>query len=295
MANRSTDSTLARDDHGVAAVVGFVLILAVGITYYSYSAQSQVPAIGAANEQDWNAEIGDALIRLASAASGGAGTDTSASEILPPAPEAPSQTVMFLAPLRSVRASGSIAFDPSCASATMGHVTGAGPVTDLVDGARGCLTFRADTAYSESFAYQIELGGVLRMQDDKAVVLAGPPLEVSTSRIGITLIDMRGASQTLGVSSDAPVTLSPRPGALEVTSQLNTNSVSWTLTTDHPEAWRNWYEDRFVSAGVPLTSTITCTTPGAIGPARGPCDVELTLTTPTSLSISYGRYDVTLG
>ena len=42
----------AKDDQGVAAVVGFVLILAAAITYYSYVARNEVPRWGAQAEQE---------------------------------------------------------------------------------------------------------------------------------------------------------------------------------------------------------------------------------------------------
>ena len=293
---RPASRALGTDDRAVAGVVGFVLVLAAAVTYYSYAAQNEVPRMGAENEREWDADVGAALVRLAHTAGDRAGTDTSVREVVPPAPDSPSQSVMFLAPLRSARATGSLSFEPGCASANAAHVVGAVTVGDITSGARGCLTFRGETAYAAPFAYQLELGGILRLQGDDAAVLAGPPFDVSATHIALTLIDMRGDAQTLGVhSADAPVTFSPRPGTLELGNTQNAASVAWTFTTDHPEAWRDWYASRFTAAGVPATTSITCTDPGATGPARGPCDLDITIAQPTSLSISYGRYDIDLG
>lgn len=292
---RHTSQAFADNDRGVAAVVGFVLVLAAGITYFSYTAQNEVPRIGAQNERAWDAEVGAALARLAQGAGERAGTDTSVSEVLPPAPEAPSQTVPFLSALRSVRASGSVAYETTCAGATLAHTTGTTTVTDLASGARGCLSFKGDTAYADSFSYRIENGGLLRAQGGRAAVLVGPPLDVSADHVALTLVELRGTSQSLGVDrASAPVSLTPRTGALDVGSAINADVVTWTFTTDYPEAWRDHYADRFSAAGVLALTSFTCADPSATGTARGPCEVTIALTQPTSLSISYGRYDVDL-
>lgn len=297
MANRSTDlRTAVRDDRAVAGVVGFVLILAAGITYYSWAAQTDVPRVGAENERAWDADVGAALARLANSAGARAGTDASVREIVPPAPEAPTQTMPFLAPLRSARAAGSLEFAESCGGATLTHLGGAVLVVDLDDGAHGCITFRGETAYADAFTYRIELGGVLRIQSDQALVLAGPPLDVGASHVALTLLQLDGYSQTLGVDrANAPVSFAPRPGALEVGSLTNANGIEWRLTTNYPEAWKEWYQGRFDAVGVTATSGYTCATPTATGPARGPCEVVIVIPDPTSLSISYGRYEVDLG
>lgn len=284
------------DDRAVAAVVGFVLILAAAVTYYSYAAQNDVPRVGAQNERDWDAEVGSALMRLVHAAGERVGTDASVREVLPPPPDAPTQTMPFLAPLRSARATGSIGYTEGCGGASLAHSTGAGIVTDLTDGAHGCLTFRGETSYAEPFAYRIELGGVLRTQGENAAVLAGPPMDIDATRISLTLIELRGTSQTLGIdNANAPVTLSPRPGAIELGASTNALTTSWTFNTSYPEAWRDWYDDRFDAAGVPATIGFACANPGAAGPARAPCALDIEILDDTSLSISYGRYDVDLG
>jgi len=297
MANRRTAlRTAVNDDRAVAGVVGFVLILAAGITYYSWAAQTDVPRVGAENERAWDSEVGDALTRLANTAGARAGTDSAVREVIPAAPEAPTQTMPFLAPLRSARAAGSLEFAESCGGATLSHVGGAVSVIDLDNGSRGCITFRGDTAYADPFSYRIELGGVIRMQSDKAVVLSGPPLDVGASHVSLTLIEFDGYSQALGVDrASAPLSLAPRPGALEIGSSTNAGALEWRLTTSYPEAWRDWYQDRFDAAGVTATTSFTCAEPASTGPARGPCEVVISAPGPTSLSISYGRYQVDLG
>lgn len=284
------------DDRGVAAVVGFVLILAAGVTYYSWAAQNDVPRVGAENEHDWDAAVSEALTRLAHTAGDRVGTDAVVREVLPPAPDAPTQSMPFLAPLRSARASGSLAYASECGGASLAHTTASGVVVDLQNGAKGCITFRGDTAYAESFTYRIELGGVLRTQGDKAAVLAGPPLDVTAGHVTLTMLELRGAPQTLGIDrANAPITLSPRPSALELGAVTNALTTSWTFTTDYPEAWRDWYDDRFDAAGVTAAMSIACADPLAAGPARGPCTLDIDLPGATSLSISYGRYEVGLG
>lgn len=289
-------SRIAVDDHAVAGVVGFVLVLAAAVTYYSYAAQNEVPRIGTENERAWDAEVGSAITRLSQGAGERADSVSGVREVLPPAPEAPTQSIPLLAPLRSARASGSLSYTEDCAAATLTHYLGTVKIVDLVDGAHGCITFRGDTIYAEAFAYHIELGGVLRIQGERAAVLAGPTLDVDSDHIALTLIDLRGTSQTLGVDrANSPISLSARPGALEVGASTNSDLAAWTLTTSYPEAWADWYTSRFEAAGVPVTTGITCTDPLATGPARGPCDLEITLPGATSIAISYGRYDVNFG
>lgn len=290
---RRTDLRIRRnDDRGVAGVVGFVLVLAAAVTYYSYAAQNEVPRVGAENERAWEAEVGAAFLRLASAAGQNAATGASAREVFPPAPEAPTQTIPLLAPLRSARAAASLAYAESCGGATFTHAAGAATVVDLASGAGGCLTFRGDTVYASPFAYRMENGGVLLIQGDKAAVMSGPPLDISTTHVSMTLLELRGTSQTLGVDrAEAPVSLTPRQGALELISSQNADATSWTLATNYPEAWDDWYDGRLAGSG---TSTWSCDNAGT-GPARAPCRVTVTLPGSTSLSLSYGRYDVDMG
>lgn len=281
------------NDEAVAAVVGFVLIIAAAITAYSIAAQNEVPRIGARNERAWDADVGAGFIRLASAMGERAGSDAAVREILPAAPEAPSQTVALLKPLHSVRATGSLEYATQCGGATLTHFAGV-VVNDLVDGAKGCLTFQGANSYAEPFSYRIELGGVLRLQGEQAAVLVGPPLKVQGRNVSLTLSDLGGTPQSIGVDrASAPVTFAPKAGALEVGSSPNAQQAAWTFTTNYPEAWQRWYQDRL--GGVGLTTGITCANPGQTGPARGPCQLAVTLNSVESLSISYGRYEVALG
>lgn len=299
MVNRRTASrTATEDDRAVAGVVGFVLILAAAVTYYSYAAQSQVPRIGADNEEAWDAAVGDALTRLAQSAGERVGTGASAREVIPSPPEAPTQTMIFLAPLRSARAESSLAYTndtSSCGSTTLTHEKATITIADLVNGSQGCVTFRGETAYAPSFAYRLELGGLLRIQSDRAAVVVGPPLKVDRDHVALTIYDVEGATQTLGAGgADVTVSLTPRPSAIEVTSLMNADAITWSLVTSYPEAWRDWYQERFVAANVGLDASIVCANPGASGPARGPCTLTLEVLDPTSLAISYGGYDLRL-
>lgn len=277
-------------------MVGFVLVLAAAITYYSYASQEEVPRVGAENERGWDGDVGAALTRLAQAAGERAATQASVREVVPPAPDEPTQAIPLLAPLRSARAAGSLSYTEDCAGATLSHRVGTRTIVDVADGAKGCITFRGDTVYADAFSYRVELGGVLRTQGERAAVLVGPPLDVDAGRIALTLFDLRGVSQTLGVDrADAPIGLTPRPGALEAGAAVNADLASWTLTTVHPEAWEAWYAERFEAEGVAATFRTTCAHPGERGPARGPCELAIEVPGSRSVSISYGRYDVDLG
>lgn len=287
---------LRNDDRAVAGVVGFVLVLAAAVTYYSYAAQNEVPRVGAENERAWDADVGEALTRLAQSAGERAGTDAPVREVLRAAPDAPTQTIPFLAPLRSARAAGSLEYAQPCGGMTLQHAVGAASVEDLSASTGGCLSFRGDTVYAEPFRYRYELGGLLRIQGDRAMVLTGPPLDVSDEHVTLTVVELRGPSETLGVDrANAPIELEPRPGALELGAVTNADSFRWEFTTSYPETWRDWYQQTFEAADVTVTTSFTCANPLESGPLRGPCTVLVESPDPTSLSISYGRYEVDLG
>lgn len=296
---KTSKAATLRDDRAVAGVVGFVLILAAAVTYYSFAAQNEVPRTGAMNERAWDAKAGAIASELARSAGQNAGTFASVHEAFPPAPEAPTQLVPFLSPLHSSRATGTMSFNPLCGGATLTHESAGAVVMDLVDSAKGCFTFEGRTSYAEAFAYRIEHGGILRIQSDQTAVLGGPPMDITTvdgvTRISLTLLDLRGPAQSVGVDrTNVVVNLVPRPGSLEVASSTNAENATWSLTTSYPEAWNAWFVARLAEGGAAATTSFTCPGVGS-GPQRGDCQLQVNLAGPATLSVSYGRYDVTLG
>jgi hypothetical protein len=278
-------------------VVGFVLILAAAITAYSYAAQNEVPKRGAQSEQAWMSQAGSSLTSLAHSAGAQAGASTTARTLVEPPPDAPSQTIPFLAPIRSARASGTLSFDPECGGARLTHAipSSSTAIVDLADAAKGCLAFDPQPAYAERTAYAFENGGILRLQGDKAYVVAGPSMTLSSipgkTTAAITLVGLSGAAQSLGIDAELPVELAPKVGSLEVIAPSNAMAATWSFTTSHPAAWIAWFQQQIDAAGVP----------GAIVTQTGANGVDVNIvgdnTQPldVSLSVSYGRYDVTLG
>jgi hypothetical protein len=298
MSSRTASGAARRnDDHGVAGVVGFVLILAAAITAYSYAAQNEVPKRGAQNEEAWMSGAGSSLASLAHAAGAQAGAGTSPRALIAAPPDAPSQTIPFLAPIRSAKASGALSFDPDCGGATLAHAipSSATAIVDLADAAKGCVKFDPQPAYAERTAYLIENGGILRLQGDKAFVVAGPGLtlenEPGKTTAAITLVSLSGAAQSLGVDAEIPIGLTPRMGSLEVVAPTNAMATTWTFTTSQPAAWLAWFQQQIDASGA-SGATVSQTGPQTIeihilGDNTQPLDV--------SLSVSYGRYDVSLG
>jgi hypothetical protein len=297
-----------QDDQGVAAVVGFVLILAAAITYYSYVVREDMPKWGAANEHAWDGAVGDAMTRLERAAGAAVGSDTSVRQDIPPAPGAPGLNVPFLSIARGAKAGGSVGFEPRCGGVDASHVVAGVTVPDVVGGARGCIVFRAEPAYAQGFGYRTEFGGVLRVQGDKAFVLSGPPLQLAQANgkyvASLTLVDLDGRAGSHG-ADNAPTTidLSPRPATVESALLNNSASAAWTLTTAYPAAWSAWFADEIGQAGFDPALNYACAADDARCPGLGANDVRVVLGGPDgsaatpdlSLSISYGRYEASIG
>lgn len=294
---RTATSRLAADDRGVAAVVGFVLILAAAITVYSYEAQNEVPRMGARNEGAWQDSVGDSLATLAQSAAAEAGAGTSVRGTVAAPPAAPSLGIPFLRPIYSARASATVQMDPECGGATLNHsLPGLGTsINDLVGAGKGCLRFISQPAYAESVQFVIENGGIVRVQGSDAIVLAGPSLTLSKvdgrTVAAITLVNLSGLAQAQGIDSALPIELTPKASALEVLSSGNAEYVRWDVRTAHADAWARWFDQQIAASGLQGEADAVTTPTGVRvdvwGPNASSGDVVL--------SVSYGRYDVTLG
>lgn len=297
-----------KDDQGVAAVVGFVLILAAAITYYSYVARNDVPRWGAESERAWDAQVGDSLLRLERAAGAGLGTDAAVSQSIPAAPAPKGLNVPFIAAVRPEPPSGSLAFDPDCGGLTATHDVGVVSVTDLAAGGKGCLAFRAQPTYTPAYSYLLENGGLLRVQGDHAVVLAGPPMELQVASgqyvASLTIVEMHGDASGVGADQSAvPIDLVPRPGSTESLAASNAASAAWTFSSAWPAAWAAWFDDQLKEAGLDATLNYACLAGDTRCPGLASDEVRLQLFGPNplatvpdlSVSLSYGRYDVTMG
>ena len=301
-----------RDDHGVAAVVGFVLILAAAITYYSHVARNDVPRWGAEGEKAWDAAVGESLLRLERAAGAGIGSDASVTESVPAAPQPKGLNVPFIQAARAQPPSGSVSFDPDCGGVTAAHDIAGVTITDMTRAGTGCIRFRAQATYTASYEYLLENGGLLRIQGDRAAVLAGPALELKaeTGRdlASLTVVEMRGPATGVGASQSAvPIDLVPRPGSAEAMAASNAASASWTLRTAWPGAWAAWFAAQIGEAGLDADHNYACVQGdaragcGGLAPDEmrvvlyGPNGPALPLVPDVTLSLSYGRYDVAMG
>lgn len=288
-------------------MVGFVLLLGALIAYYGYVAQNDVPRWGAEAEQNWDRQAGDALLRLDRAAGAGVGAGTAVTVLVPPAPEPRVFDMPLVGRAAPSRPVGTLSFAPACGGLVAEHVVGASTIRDVAGGAKGCLVFRGDPHYSASFGYRGELGGMLRVQGDKASVLAGPPLELAregaTYRVSLTLVGMSGPYASLGADR-AGVTVDLLPGAasLETASPPNAAQATWTFTTPYPAAWRTWFDDQVSQAGFDATGNYACTKADARCADLAADQVRVVLKGPDAtgatldlqLSLSYVEYAVVL-
>lgn len=298
--SRPRTTTAATDDSALAGPVGAVLLLALALTAYGAIALREVPQWGRDAEHDWEGKVQASLATLAAASSRGVGQASPVASSLPMATDPQSIDVPLFGPLRPLPPSGSVSFHPACASFEAAHTVGGSTINDLAGGAPGCLVFDAETAYAPGFTYQLELGGLLRIQGSRAVVITGPPLELTdqgaTYRVGLSLASLQGPA--LGSSSSESVRVDLLPGGSLLDGQAfqNAGSVSWTLHTAYPDAWTTWYEQRLAAAGFDPTMNYVddacAPLPGLaclvvhIGGTTGDHDLNLAL--------AHGIYDVSL-
>lgn len=306
-----------KDDQGVAGVIGVVLVLAVLVTAYGNAVRTDLPAYGADAERAWDDAVGSALRQFGRAMADGLTAGAPMAATLPPQPEPRALDVPLLGRAAPLPASALVSFVPGCASLTATHALADGSeVTDLRAGSTGCLRFQSEPVYSAPFAYRVELGGVLRVQGERAVVLAGPALELDATtpteyRVAIGVPGLRGEPATTSVGAGGVrIDLVSGPYAGEIEQAPNAGSAKWRLETAYPDAWRTWLETRFDASGFvehrvspgagesPGDYAITCSPADCSRGPDGTGIVEVTIHGPRTdtpdlkLSVTYSLFDV---
>lgn len=305
----------------MAGVIGFVLVIAVVVSYYAYVAKENVPRWGAENERAWDRKVGESMVRLARDAAGGIGTHASVSSVVPGHPDPKTFEVPLLGRTEPVAPSGTLTFHTECSGwsvdATVGTVSAVGfPYGSAAD-QRGCLDFRSQPVYSSAWGYRYENGALLRVESDKAVMVAGPPLKLrvlstpsdpaARYEVALTLVDLRGPGASASATRNGiPLDLVAGGAASSASEPVLVDAAKWTFETQYPEAWKNWLNQRFRGAGFDTSRNAACTT--ADGAGSGPCgglaiaqdELVVVLGGPKpptqgsdlSLSLAQGMYDV---
>lgn len=245
------------DDEGIVTVVSVVIVLALLVTGFATAMHTYIPRWGVEAETDWDAAVGGVLTDATRAVSGKIGTGVPVAAWIPAAPEARSVDIPFIGRALPVPPDGSVAFEPTCGSVTFTHALADGSeVTDVASAPTGCLVVRGSSAYSTGFTYRVEHGGVLRIDGDDAVVLAGMPVDLVPStvhpyEVSWTILQLRGAPTTTSVSADGVgVDLAPGAWSVDRPTDANAASATMTLRTAYPAAWWRWLDARFDAAGV---------------------------------------------
>lgn len=244
------------DDRAVAGAIGIILMLAVAVTAYAHAVRMNIPVYGEEAEREWDEYVSAAFQQMARSVAEGMETGSPVATTIPMPPAPRSIDIPFLGSAAPQSASGSVRFEGTCASATATHTLGSGQVvSDLQGGPTGCVAFHAEPVYSGAFGYRYELGGILRLQSGRAVVLAGPPLELDPTgpaeyRVSLSLPGLRGDAVTSSTdAADVHVDVVPGPAATEVEQAPNAAEITWTLETAYPSAWKTWFQTRFAQAG----------------------------------------------
>lgn len=244
------------DDSGVAAVVGAVLLLALLTTLYASILREDVPRAGAEAEAAWQGQVERALLLLATSAAndGGGAVSVPHAELADPI----SFPVLGLA-ATPAPASGALTLEPRCGSVNITHVVPAGTIVDVNDVPTACLRVAGQPVYGDAFEYRVEHGGVLLVEGDRAVVLAGPPLRLGIAgpnlTIDLQLAVIEGPADARGFASHPLlVDMAPTHVARDATTGPNARSAAITFESRHPAAWSAWLAWRAAEAGLPAAS-----------------------------------------
>jgi hypothetical protein len=194
-----------RDDSGLAAVIGAVVVLAVLGTTLLYVNAFHVPRQGAALETQGAESTQSALLGLASALSRGADAPLAHDVPLRTAPAAPPLLAgVVLSPARSegelgLNATGSRIRVSVVLDAPAGGVPAADPTRVDLGGGRmrhyllgnataglplGALDAHVGGVYSERVEYRVEGGALLATREGRSTLVAPPALDVG--RVGAT-------------------------------------------------------------------------------------------------------------
>ncbi len=241
-------TTAVRDDRAIAGILGFILLLAVLITVYAQIVSTDVPRWGAEVETTWDGTIRTSMSDLSRAlrVDAQAGPTT---VIIPPPPEGTGFDIPILGKAKPIAPNGALTFYPRCGSFSATHTLASGAnIVDLTNVSSGCVRFVTSPAYSAPIEYRIEFGGLLRIQGDRAVVLAGPPVlalndSVATHRLSLTVPSLTGPGAASS-SSAGVARVHVTPGLLAPADAIvaaNAASATWTLRTAYPSAWKLWF------------------------------------------------------
>lgn len=286
----------SRRDEGVASALGAVLVLALLVTAYAYQARVALPQHGRDAEDAWSASLALAAQEIARRADAG---EPGAS--LVPAAVSPQPVPLFpFGSASPARAGGVAAFDPGCASFNASHTLGSASIVDVANGSRGCLSLEIQPAYGDAVRYVVEWGGVLRVQGASAVVLAGPPLTLApgpnATLVRLELPAFAGSATSVSFAqAGARVLLAPGGDAVDPVVAANAETLTWTLDTAHPAAWRAWLAQALARSGLDASAySLRCDLPACALAPNGHGRVTLDLAGPLpsgpDLALAFGHH-----
>lgn len=284
-----------------------MLLFALALTLYANAVRSDVPRWGAEAERAWDAQLAEAFGRLSHDMAGGIGRAEAVRTIFPASPIPKALDVPILGRTEPFRAGGALTFRDDCyeggvwLNATHDDTLSAAAVDDIVSSVCGRLAFTLSPSYSPPFAYRVEFGGLLRVQGDSAVVVAGPLLDLKATdddpstgfyEVSITMPDLYGAGTTAALDrSSVAVVLAPGPATPELAVERNAAWIQLDFHTPFAEAWEKWFDERLELAEFE-DYTVTADSDSVSVTINGPRtdDEEADLI----YSLSYGLFKVTI-
>ncbi len=116
----------------------------------------------------------------------------------------------------------------------------------------GGIIFRSAYAYARNFELVYAYGGTIKSQSNGELVLYNPPVSITRdgniTNISITAVDLIGRDNN-GSGSCYAVSLSDATTQL-LEGGLKHHNLTLNLSTDYPEAWREWFNARCKDAGL---------------------------------------------
>jgi hypothetical protein len=301
------------DDRAVAGVVGFVLILAVAISYYAYVAKSDVPRWGQENENNWNQLVESSMNQLAREAGSGVATGATVAGLVPQPPQPHSFDVPLLGRTQPVAPGGSVTFQQDSAYWWL-NATGCDVACPSLQWSNnGSIDFKAETVYTQPFGYHLEYGGLVKegSSSSPGLVVVGPSISERvlqdpagttnlSYQVAITLVDLRGSGGSSIGGADVPIDLESTSGST-VSTLVQTSDpggvVTLNMTTHYGQAWKTWFSQTLGSAGFNSTRfnvTDTAETPACPGVCvtlESPPTANAQLAPPLSVAVTQGLYD----
>lgn len=255
-----TRRRFARDDSGLAETVTAILLFAVFVTTLVYLNVTQVPRVGAENENSHQDAVDQSLGTLAANMESVAGTEAAGRRASASIALGPDRTVgsdafsLFIAP--PARSLGVLAFESGYGNLKVTHLKEDGSTSlDIGDDTftPGRLAFDAGRRFVEDTVLSLENGAIVEAQGDSSVMAAAPPISLTTSASKPVLTiggrSLLGTDASVGGTNTVHLALDALGGSLTSAAAPNSRVATLQIATEYPDAWTSYLESAAQTGG----------------------------------------------